>query len=91
MAQVKFTRHLFRYFPDLSNDVQVNGRTVAEVLANLDRQHPGLAAYVVDERGALRKHVHIFLGDALIHDRDTLSDAVGETDRVYIFQALSGG
>jgi molybdopterin synthase sulfur carrier subunit len=91
MAQVKFTRHLFRYFPDLQNNIEIEGNTVADIITNLDNQHPGLAAYVVDERGVLRKHVNIFLGDNLIHDRQTLSDPVQENDQIYIFQALSGG
>jgi sulfur-carrier protein len=91
MAQVKFTRHLFRYFPDLQNNIEIEGNTVADIITNLDNQHPGLAAYVVDERGVLRKHVNIFLGDDLIHDRQTLSDPVQENDQIYIFQALSGG
>ncbi len=91
MAQVKFTRHLFRYFPDLQNNIEIEGESVADIIANLDTQHPGLAAYVVDERGVLRKHVNIFLGDDLIHDRQTLSDSVQENDKIYIFQALSGG
>lgn len=91
MASIKFTRHLVRFFPTLPDVAQANGRTVAEVLADLNRQYPGLADYVVDERGALRKHVNIFLGQDLIHDRQTLQDAVAETDQLYIFQALSGG
>ena len=50
-----------------------------------------LARYIVDERGALRRHVNIFVGDELIYDRDTLSDPVNSDSRVFIFQALSGG
>ena len=57
----------------------------------LDEKYPGLAAYVVDERGAPRKHVNIFLDDELIHDRQKLQDPVAADDRIYIFQALSGG
>ena len=91
MAQVRFTRHLSRYFPNLAEREVVTGETVAEVVAALDNVHPGLAAYIVDEGGALRKHVNIFLDQELIHDRKQLSDAVGENDQVYIFQALSGG
>ena len=91
MAQVKYTRHLFRYFPDLQNNTEIEGKTIADIIANLDSQHPGLAAYVVDERGVLRKHVNIFLGENLIHDRQTLSDSVQKNDQIYIFQALSGG
>jgi molybdopterin synthase sulfur carrier subunit len=91
MARLKFTRHLVRFFPDLGDNVQVDGQTVAEVITNLDRMYPGLAAYIVNERGALRRHVNIFLGQELIHDRQRLQDPVGQDDQIYIFQALSGG
>jgi hypothetical protein len=90
MPQVKFTSHLRRYFPALG-EVSVTAGTVAELIAELDRLHPGLAAYLVDDRGALRQHVNVFIGDALIHDRTHLLDAVAESDHVFILQALSGG
>lgn len=91
MAQIRFTRHLVRYFPTLENVVTAAGATVAEVIADLDKQYPGLADYIVDEHGALRKHVNIFLDQELIHDRQTLQDNVAKDDQIYIFQALSGG
>ncbi len=91
MATVKFTRHLVRYFPALGDRVQATGCTVAEIIADLDRQFPGLADYIVDDQGALRKHVNIFLGGDLVRDRQHLQDPVSETDELYIFQALSGG
>ena len=91
MAKVKFTRHLVRYFPTLGDVVEANGRTVADVIADLDHQFPGLADYIVDERGSLRRHVNIFLDKDLIRDRQTLQDEVGADDQIHIFQALSGG
>lgn len=91
MAKVKFTRHLVRYFPTLGDVVEARGHTVAEVIADLNRQYPGLADYIIDERGSLRRHVNIFLDKDLIQDRQTLQDAVAQDERVYIFQALSGG
>lgn len=91
MAQVKFTRHLVRFFPDLGDNVPVQGQTVEEIIAALDELYPGLAAYIVDERGALRRHVNVFVGQELIKDREQLKDSVEEDDQIYIFQALSGG
>ncbi len=91
MPTIKFTRHLVRFFPDLGHTTAVSGQTVAEIIAALDEKHPGLAAYIVNERGALRRHVNIFIGQDLIRDREQLGDAVAEDDQVYIFQALSGG
>ena len=91
MPKVKFTTHLVRYFPTLENPSSVDGETVAEVVTNLNKTYPGLADYIVDERGVLRKHVNIFIRGDLIHDRQTLQDRVGVDDEIFVFQALSGG
>lgn len=91
MASVNFTTHLQRFFPTLKQGILVDGQTVAEVIRSLEKQHPGLAAYIVDERGSLRKHVNIFINDELVMDRVGLKDSVDPKTRVYIFQALSGG
>ena len=72
-------------------DLTVEARTAAEVVAAVDARWPGLGAYIVDERGALRQHVNIFIGEDMVTDRARLSDAVEPDSRVYIFQALSGG
>jgi len=90
MPTVRFTRHLRRFFDGLDT-LEVAAATVAEVVDALDDLHPGIRHYVVDERGRLRKHVNIFVGDAMISDREMLSDSVGEDDEIYIMQALSGG
>jgi hypothetical protein len=91
MPSVNFTTHLQRFFPTLQQGTQAEGQTVAEVSRSLEQQHPGLAAYIVDERGSLRKHVNIFVNDELVIDRVGLTDTVSPKTRVYIFQALSGG
>lgn len=90
MAVVKFTPNLKRFFPDLA-EIEVEGANIAEVLAAVDARWEGLADYIIDERGAVRKHVNIFIGEDLIHDKEGLSDAVSKNSRVYIMQALSGG
>lgn len=91
MPQVKFTHHLQHFFPDLPLITHTKGSTVANVIATLNQAYPGLAGYLVDDSGALRKHVLIFIGDEVITDRTTLQDAVNDTDHLFIFQALSGG
>jgi molybdopterin converting factor small subunit len=91
MPAVKFTTHLEKFFPGVTKGVTVEAATVAEVVAALDGRFPGLAAYLVDEQGALRKHVNIFVDDDLIQDRQRLTDPLTDSNRVYIFQALSGG
>ena len=90
MAHVKFTPNLKRFFPDLT-EVDIEANTVSEVIDAVNQRWQGLADYIVDEQGALRKHVNIFVGDELIQDKTGLSDEVSSGTRIYIMQALSGG
>ncbi len=90
MARVKFTPNLVRFFPDL-RECEVEATNVADIVSAVDQRWRGLGDYIVDEQGALRKHVNIFVGDELIRDKQTLSDEVSADTEIYIMQALSGG
>lgn len=90
MAKVKFTSALKRFFPALS-ETSVNATNVHDVITALEKKHPGLSGYLVDDAGQLRQHVNVFVKDSLIQDRIKLSDIVADEDEILIFQALSGG
>ncbi len=90
MVRVTFTPALKRFYPQLSES-QIEAEDVAGLLHEIDKIHPGLRAYLVDDRGALRQHVNIFIGEDLIRDKVALSDPLISGDEVYIMQALSGG
>jgi molybdopterin converting factor small subunit len=69
-------------------EVDAHGATLAELLLDLDRRHPGIRFRMVDEQGRVRQHMKVFLnGEA---ERD-LGTTIAETDDVVIMQALSGG
>jgi len=72
-------------------DADVGGSTVREVLDGYFADHPQVRGYVLDETGAVRRHVAVFVNDDLITDRTSLGDAVAAGDRIHVFQALSGG
>lgn len=92
MATVQLTKHLFTFFPQLEGrELVVPAGTVRDVVKALDEQAPGLGLYLCDERGVLRTHVNIFIGDERILDRRGLSDTVSEDARVFVLQSLSGG
>ncbi|TNE85961.1 MAG: molybdenum cofactor biosynthesis protein MoaD [Deltaproteobacteria bacterium] len=91
MAHVHFTHHLRRFFPALGDPEPVDAATAAELVAALDARHPGLAAYLVDDAGRMRKHVNLFVDGEMVADRERLSDALSPTAEVYVIQALSGG
>lgn len=86
------TQHLYRYFPMLENrTITVPASSVAEILVAVNEIAPGFTDYVLDEQGALRRHVNLCVNDATVVDKKTLTDFVPEDGTLYIFQALSGG
>ena len=89
MAQVSFTRNLKVHLP--CPEVEVSGDTVREILEGVFDKNPKLRGYILEDQGALRKHMNIFINGDAIKDRVTLSDDVPEGAEVYVMQALSGG
>ena len=86
------TQHLYRYFPQLEErKIVVAAGSVAEILDAVDDMAPGFRDYILDEHGALRRHVKVSINDTVVIDRKTLADRVQDDGTVYIFQALSGG
>ena len=69
----------------------VKGTTVAEAMAEVFAQHPKLRSYVLDDQGAVRHHVVIFVDGSAIKDRRGLSDVLRPDAELFIMQALSGG
>ena len=89
MPTVLFTRALERFLPAPSTTV--GGTTVGAALAAVFASRPILRGYVLDDQGALRRHVAIYVNGRLVNDRTGLTDPVGPRDEIYVFQALSGG
>ena len=89
MVQVGFTENIQRHVECPPTDVQ--GTTVREVLDAVFADNERARSYVLDDRGALRHHMNIFVDGRLIEDRVQLSDAVDASAEVWIMQALSGG
>jgi sulfur-carrier protein len=65
----------------------IDGATVADLLTALEREHPGVGGWILDERGVLRRHINVFVNGEM-GEQDT---AVGAEDRVDVLPAISGG
>lgn len=78
---------LFSYTGGQSR-LEAEGRTLAAVLDDLDRRHPGVRFRVVDEHDAIRPHVRFFVNrqPAL-----SLSAPLADGDELLVVGALSGG
>jgi molybdopterin synthase sulfur carrier subunit len=69
-------------------EVEAVGATFAQLLADLDRQYPGLRFRVIDEQDRMRAHIRFFVNGEQVFD---MSRPLRATDSVQIVQALSGG
>lgn len=65
--------------------------TVSEALKILWELHPGLRDRIVDEQGAVRQHINIFVGDEAIRFADGLGTKVPADTEILIVPAVSGG
>ena len=97
MARVVLASALSRWLPQAAGKptgevtLDIAGASIGEVLDGLFAEHPNLRGYVVDEHGAVRHHVAVFVDGDAIRDKRMLSQALGERAEVYVMQALSGG
>ena len=89
MPRISFTANVQRHLS--CPDAQVEGRTVGEALSNVFASNPKARSYFLDDQGALRTHVVVFVDGAAVRDRVKLSDVVEADSEIYVMQALSGG
>lgn len=71
-----------------AREVEATGATLTELLADLDRQYPGLRFRVIDEQDKMRGHMRFFVNGEQVFD---LTHPLRPTDAVLLLQALSGG
>lgn len=89
MPKVIFTRALERFLA--APPAGVEGATVGQALDAVFATTPQLRGYVLDDQGAVRRHVAIYVNGRPLTDRTQLGDPVGPDDEIHVFQALSGG
>jgi molybdopterin synthase sulfur carrier subunit len=89
MATVSFTPNIQRHVT--CPRTEVAGETVRQVLEAVFEGNPRARGYVLDDQGAVRSHMVVFVDGSQVRDRQNLSDATGPNAEVYVAQALSGG
>lgn len=71
--------------------VEATGSDIRTLVDELERQHPGLRARLLDETGALRRYVNIYIGEDDIRRGDGLATTLPEGAVVSIIPAVAGG
>jgi len=65
----------------------IEGASVAELLAEIERTHPEASGWILDERGVVRRHLNVFVNG----ERRGQDAPVGDEDEVDVLPAISGG
>lgn len=86
MAVLRLRQPLKRLAGD-AGEHRIAAATVGELLVALERDHPGVRGWVLDERGAVRRHINVYVNGELAHE----GSPVGDDDRIDVLPAISGG
>jgi sulfur-carrier protein len=86
MPVVRLRQPLKRLAGDASEHA-LEGRTVVELLRELERAYPPIRGWIIDERGNVRRHINVFVNG---QRRDEGTPVAGD-DRVDVLPAISGG
>ena len=71
--------------------VSTSGGTLRDVIAEIDRRHPGFASRVLDEGGALRSYVNVYIGEDDARARGGSGAVVPDGSEVMVIPAMAGG
>ncbi len=90
MVHVRFTENLRRHI-DCADGEVAGGPTVRACLDEYFDTRPDVRKYVLDDQGAIRNHVVVFVDGSPIDDRTAQGDAISPAGEILVMQALSGG
>jgi sulfur-carrier protein len=82
---------ILRTFTSGAGEVTAEGATLREVLDNLETSFPGIRDRILDEQGALRRFVNVYVGDDDVRFIGGLDAEVADGARISIIPAVAGG
>ena len=82
---------ILRTYTAGASEVTAEGGTLAEVLDDLERNHTGIKARVLDETGALRRFVNVYVGNDDVRFLDGLTTPTPDGTSISIIPAVAGG
>jgi molybdopterin synthase sulfur carrier subunit len=71
--------------------VEANGKTIGDLIADLEKRHPGLKERLCDDKGEIRRFVNVYLNQEDIRFKEGRQTAVKDGDEVSIVPAIAGG
>ena len=82
---------ILRTYTQDQSQVDADGATLAAVIDSLESSFPGIKARVVDEQGALRRFVNIYVAEEDVRFANGLETPTPEGTQISIIPAVAGG
>ena len=72
------------------DEVSASGATIAEVIEDLEKRHPGIKDRLLDAKG-VRRFINIYVGEEDVRFLEGLKTALKPGDQISIVPAIAGG
>ena len=82
---------ILRTYTQGESEVSADGGTLAEVLESLDSSYPGIKGRILDEQGAIRRFVNVYVGNDDVRFLDNLETPTPDGTQISVIPAVAGG
>ncbi|WP_017603212.1 ubiquitin-like small modifier protein 1 [Nocardiopsis alkaliphila] len=82
---------ILRTYTNDAAEVTAEGATLAEILDDLEKNHPGIRDRILDDNGKVRRFVNVYVGDEDVRFEKGLQTEVEDGQQVSIIPAVAGG
>jgi molybdopterin synthase sulfur carrier subunit len=82
---------ILRTYTAGESEVTAEGSTLAEVLDDLDASHSGIKGRILDDQGALRRFVNVYVGNEDVRFLDLLQTPTPDGVQISVIPAVAGG
>jgi molybdopterin converting factor small subunit len=82
---------ILRTYTGGESEVSAEGSTLSQVLDSLDTGYPGIKARILDDQGALRRFVNVYVGNDDVRFLDALDTPTPDGTQISVIPAVAGG
>jgi molybdopterin synthase sulfur carrier subunit len=82
---------ILRSYTGGASEVDANGATLSAVLDSLEADHPGIRARILDDQGAIRRFVNVYVGNDDVRFLESLDTPTPDGTQVSVIPAVAGG
>ncbi len=72
------------------DEISASGSTVAEIIEDMEKKHPGIRDRLLDDKG-VRRFVNIYVGEEDVRFLKGLATELKAGDQISIVPAIAGG